>query len=166
MWLKSEQTVPISDITLNCLKFEQKCLDFRNLMCLKTLSTKVQVSDIYCTRLILEFEAVKIPQNLDLIIRFLKSAHFKRPFKNPLNFFQASCTKICPKICQIYQWKLENSNLRTFSEILLILPILWQKIWTFCCSYLDKILRIFPRNFDTNTFSKNLRNFQKSDNFV
>ena len=39
-----------------------------------------------------------------------------------------------------------------------------KKFWTnFWCSLLDKILKIVSRNFDRNTFTKNLLNFQRSE---
>ena len=63
--------------------------------------------------------------------------------KNPL----ISCTKMCQKICQIFHVKLVNSNSEDFFESLLTVQIFWQEIWEIWCSWMDKILSIFSKEF-------------------
>ena len=109
----------------------------------------------------------KIPQNFHLILRFLKKVLIsKYPIQDTLNFVQLATPTFVKKNFRFFRenWKIQI--LRIFSENLLIGPILWQKIWKFWCSYLKKLWGFFPRNFDRNTFSKNLGNFQKFENLV
>ena len=102
----------------------------------------------------------KIPRNFDQILRFLKIPQIfwkcvciKIPWKNPQNFVQLAAPKFVKKFVR-FLWEIGRIQI-----LRIFLRICW-------CSYLEKILGIFSRNFDKNTFSKNLRNFQKSENFV
>ena len=63
-------------------------------------------------------------------------------------------------MCQIFQGKLKNSNSEDFfckfvDRATYLTNNLWQSSENFC-----------TRNFDMNIFSKNLGNFQKSENLV
>ena len=70
--------------------------------------------------------------------------------KNPLNFVQPAAPKFVRFSEKIGEIKFRGLFLRVCIQ----------------GQFLTKNLRIFSRNFDRNTFSKNLRNFQKSQNLV
>ena len=96
----------------------------------------------------------------------MKSAHIKIPYKRYSEFCPAGCTKICQKICQIVPGKLENSNSEDFLWEFVDRANFMIKNLKILVQLAEKITMVFPRNFDRNTFSKNLGNFQKFENLV
>ena len=97
---------------------------------------------------------------------FWKIKISKYPLKNLLNFVQLAAPKIVKTFVRFLRKIGEFQFWGLFWEFVNRANFLTKKSEYFGTASLTKFWGFFSRNFDRNTFSKNLRNFQKSKNLV